>query len=129
MKIRKLEIKNIASIEEAVIDFDKEPLSDTDLFLITGTTGSGKTTLLDAICLALYNTTPRIAKSKKEILKVNDDELTEKDPRNILRQNTGYGYSRVYFKGNNDHEYCAEWSVARGKNSRWETVFQGPYGK
>ena len=73
MKIRKLEIKNIASIEEAVIDFDKEPLSDTDLFLITGTTGSGKTTLLDAICLALYNTTPRIAKSKKEILKVNDD--------------------------------------------------------
>lgn len=118
MKIRKLEIKNIASIEEAVIDFDKEPLSDTDLFLITGTTGSGKTTLLDAICLALYNTTPRIAKSKKEILKVNDDELTEKDPRNILRQNTGYGYSKVYFKGNNDHEYCAEWSVARGKKQQ-----------
>lgn len=118
MKIRKLEIKNIASIEEAVIDFDKEPLSDTDLFLITGTTGSGKTTLLDAICLALYNTTPRIAKSKKEILKVNDDELTEKDPRNILRQNTGYGYSKVCFKGNNDHEYCAEWSVSRGKKQQ-----------
>ena len=114
MKIRKLEIKNIASIEEAVIDFDKEPLSDTDLFLITGTTGSGKTTLLDAICLALYNTTPRIAKSKKEILKVNDDELTEKDPRNILRQNTGYGYSKVYFKGNNDHEFLSAVAKATG---------------
>ena len=37
MKINRLEIKNIASIEDAVIDFDKEPLSGTDLFLITGT--------------------------------------------------------------------------------------------
>ena len=114
MKINRLEIKNIASIEDAVIDFDKEPLSGTDLFLITGTTGSGKTTLLDAICLALYNTTPRISKGKKENFDVNRDGLTEKDPRNILRQDTGYGYSRLYFTGNNNHEYYAEWSVERG---------------
>ena len=51
MKIKKLEIHNIASIENAVVDFDKQPLSDAELFLITGTTGAGKTTLLDAICL------------------------------------------------------------------------------
>ena len=114
MKIKRLEIKNIASIEDAVIDFDKKPLSGTDLFLITGTTGSGKTTLLDAICLALYNTTPRISKGKKENFDVNRDGLTEKDPRNILRQDTGYGYSRLYFTGNNNHEYYAEWSVERG---------------
>ena len=51
MKIRTLEIHNIASIEDATIDFDQNPLNNTDLFLITGTTGSGKTTILDAICV------------------------------------------------------------------------------
>lgn len=121
MKIRRLEIKNIASIEDALIDFDKKPLSDTDLFLITGTTGAGKTTLLDAICLALYNTTPRISKGRKENFDVNRDGLTERDPRNILRQNTGYGYSRLHFTGNNGHEYWAEWSVERGSRRKVES--------
>ena len=61
MKIQKLTIHNIASIEDATIDFTVSPLSDSDVFLITGKTGSGKTTLLDAICLALYNMLNRIA--------------------------------------------------------------------
>ena len=114
MKIKKLEIHNIASIENAVIDFDKQPLSDAELFLITGTTGAGKTTLLDAICLALYNTTPRITKGKRQDFQVNNDGLTECDPRNIMRQNTGYAFSRVTFEGNDGKLYCAEWSVERG---------------
>ena len=53
MKIKKLHIYNIASIEDETIDFTAPPLSDSDVFLITGKTGSGKTTILDAICLAL----------------------------------------------------------------------------
>lgn len=114
MKIKKLEIHNIASIENAVVDFDKQPLSDAELFLITGTTGAGKTTLLDAICLALYNTTPRITKGKRQDFQVNNDGLTECDPRNIMRQNTGYAFSRVTFEGNDGKLYCAEWSVERG---------------
>lgn len=114
MRIKKLEIYNIASIEEAVIEFDRQPLSDAELFLITGTTGAGKTTLLDAICLALYNTTPRIVKGKRQDFQINNDGLTECDPRNIMRQNTGYAYSRVCFEGNDGKEYCAEWSVERG---------------
>lgn len=54
MKLQKLTIKNLASIEDAVIDFENGPLSEESLFLICGETGAGKTTLLDAICLALY---------------------------------------------------------------------------
>ena len=55
MKIEKIEIKNLASLEgEQEIDFMKEPLKSAGLFAITGNTGAGKSTLLDAICIALY---------------------------------------------------------------------------
>ena len=60
MKIKKLEISNIASIAKASIDFTAPPLSDAPVFLICGPTGSGKSTILDAICLALYDKTPRL---------------------------------------------------------------------
>lgn len=118
MKIKKLEILNLASIKEAVIDFEKGPLSDAELFLITGTTGSGKTTLLDAICLALYNTTPRIAKGQSGKSEANEDNLTGKDSRNIMRLNTGHAYSKLWFEGNDGNNYLAEWSVSRGKHCK-----------
>ena len=34
MKLQKLTIKNLASIEDAVIDFENGPLSEESLFLI-----------------------------------------------------------------------------------------------
>ena len=66
MKLQKLTIKNLASIEDAVIEFENGPLSEESLFLICGETGAGKTTLLDAICLALYNETPRMERTANE---------------------------------------------------------------
>ena len=53
MKFRQLTIHNIASIEHAVIDFDAQPLADSEVFLITGKTGAGKSTILNSICLSL----------------------------------------------------------------------------
>ena len=50
MKFQKLTIHNIASIEDAVIDFEAEPLVSSEVFLITGTTGAGKSTILDSCC-------------------------------------------------------------------------------
>lgn len=116
MKLKRLVIHNIASIEDAEIDFSASPLADTDIFLISGETGAGKSTILDCICLALYNTAPRIADTAMEG-KAGEvkGEISLNDPRNLLRRNTGEGAVRLTFTGNDGVEYLAEWSVARAR--------------
>ena len=49
MKFQKLTIHNIASIEDAVIDFEAEPLVSSEVFLITGKPGAGKSTIIKCI--------------------------------------------------------------------------------
>lgn len=115
MKIKQLEIKNIASIENAFVDFEAYPLKDSDVFLITGKIGAGKSTLLDAICLALYGTTPRVSAGVREKIEVNPDGLSGRDPRQLMRQNTGEAYVRLTFEGTDGNSYIAEWQVQRGK--------------
>lgn len=114
MKIKQLFIHNIASIEEAFIDFDAEPLKSSDLFLISGKIGAGKSTILDAICLALYGTTPRINVGIAEKVEANADNLTGRDPRQLMRQNTGEAFVRLVFDGTDGNQYEAEWQVQRG---------------
>lgn len=116
MKIRKLTIHNIASIEDAVIDFDSKPLSDCDVFLITGKTGAGKSTILDAVCLALYGDTPRLAGTQMEGSSADQgDDVKVNNPARLLRQGAGKGFVRLEFKGTNGVDYEAEWSVARAR--------------
>lgn len=118
MKLQKLKIHNIASIEDAEIDFEKTPLSDSELFLITGKTGSGKSTILDSICLALYASTPRLENTKMQgATKDKDQKVTVSDPRQLLRRNTGEGYVRLAFIGTDKIPYEAEWAVRRARNN------------
>lgn len=117
MKLRQLTIHNIASIEDAVIHFDSAPLSDSEVFLITGKTGSGKSTILDAICLALYGITPRFKNSNMQGETRSDADTFDKatDVRQIMRRNTGEAFVALTFKGNNGNSYEATWSVARAR--------------
>jgi len=116
MKFQKLTIHNIASIEDAVIDFEAQPLADSEVFLITGNTGAGKSTILDAICLALYASTPRLSSTKMQgEIKDGDRDVTLKDPRQLMRRNTGEAFVTLAFTGSNGIPYEATWSVARAR--------------
>ena len=129
MKFQKLTIHNIASIEDAVIDFDAQPLADSEVFLITGKTGAGKSTILDAICLALYADTPRLHSTKMQGVTMDaEKEVKIDDPRQLMRRNTAEAYVSLTFIGSNGASYEATWAVARAykkvtgsiKTKTWE---------
>ncbi len=74
MRIIRIKGKNIASLTTPFdIDFTIPPLSESDIFTITGATGAGKTTLLDVICLALYDKTPRLRNTYSNNFYYDDD--------------------------------------------------------
>ena len=121
MKLLNLKIHNIASIKDATIDFEQEPLASAKVFLISGKTGAGKSTILDAICLALYGNTPRmeatqlVKKQDKETAVLNTLETKINDPRLIMRRGTKEASVELTFEGGNRKRYKATWSVARAR--------------
>ncbi len=117
MKILAIRGNNLASLAgKFEIHFNREPLSSSNIFAICGPTGSGKSTLLDALCLALYDKTPRLNRdrtSSVDLPDVGTETITPRDPRYLLRRGTGEGFAEVDFVGNDGVEYRAHWSVRR----------------
>ena len=129
MKLQKLTIHNLTSIEEATIDFRQEPLSGESIFLICGETGSGKTTILDAICLALYNDTPRMYQSANEnyrdihhTFSKSKDSVAINDKRQLMRRNTGEAWVELDFIGTNEIPYTARWYVSCARKKANTTI-------
>jgi exonuclease SbcC len=121
MRILRISGKNLASLAgEFCVDFESEPLASAGLFAISGPTGAGKSTLLDALCLALYDATPRLLKLTRAgslLPDVGEDTVSALDPRTLLRRGAAEAYAEVDFVGTDKQRYRARWSVrrARGK--------------
>ena len=103
MKINSLRFKNLNSLKgEWKIDFTQAPFSESGLFAIVGPTGAGKTTLLDAICLALYQQTPRLGGINKS-------------NNGLMTKGTADCLAEVEFEVKGQ-QYRAFWSQRRSRN-------------
>ena len=104
MKIYSLRFKNLNSLKgDWKIDFQSQAFVDNGLFVITGQTGAGKSTILDALCLALYQQTPRL------------DKITH-GKNELMTRGTGECEAEVEFavKGK---KYRVFWGQSRARKS------------
>ena len=102
MRILKIRFKNLNSLTgEWEIDFTAAAYRASGLFAITGPTGAGKSTLLDALCLALYGRTPRLAR-------------VNKGGNEIMSRRTGECFSEVTFETQAGSFRCT-WSQNRAR--------------
>lgn len=121
MKILAIRGKNLASLAgEFEVDFQAEPLASAGLFAITGPTGAGKSTLLDALCLALFERTPRLTRvtGRGEIPDVGEHATTAADPRTLLRRGCAEGFAEVDYVGREGVAWRARWTVRRARNKQ-----------
>lgn len=109
MIIQKIFIRNLNSLSgDHYIDFNKQPLANSTLFAITGPTGSGKSTILDAICLALYNASPRLDQSITSGLLLKSGALISKGATDAL-VSVEYTQSKDLYK--------SQWSIGYNRNN------------
>ena len=134
MRIKELHLRNIASIEQADIDFE-DGLNDdftgtpSAIFLISGDTGAGKSVILDGIAMALYKKTPRLVGVANKINNDFKSEEGESISINSIEQYTRLGisekddcYSEVVFTGNDGKEYRARLTLGMSRGNRDRTT-------
>src|SRR4051812_40331124 len=119
MKILAIRGSNLASLAgEFEIDLARGSLANAGVFAIVGNTGAGKSTLLDALCVALFDRTPRL--TNHSTVKVGRGEeralLGAQDVRTLLRRGAAKAWAEVDFEASDGRRYRARWSVRRARD-------------
>ncbi|MCP3958972.1 MAG: AAA family ATPase [bacterium] len=120
MKILAIRGCNLASLRgDFELDLAAEPFASAGLFAITGPTGAGKSTLLDALCLALFDSTPRLDGRGGAMVGRSDQEETQRlragDVRGLLTRGQGSGFAEVDFASRDGRRWQARWEVRRAR--------------
>lgn len=110
MKLLTLDIKNIASLVDAKIDFSSPELSSEPIFLVTGDTGSGKTSILNSICIALYNQVPALDEAGKD---EDNHGVKIGSPLQLVRRNCKEASITLTFSDKEDTHYTVDWHASR----------------
>ncbi|MBL8749643.1 MAG: AAA family ATPase [Planctomycetes bacterium] len=123
MKILAIRGQNLASLARSfAVELGTGPLAAVGLFAITGPVGAGKSTLLDALCLALFDRTPRLSNRGGtpigDDVAAREDWLRSNDPRTLLRRDAPEAHAEVDFTGRDGARYRARWSVRRARRKR-----------
>ena len=119
MRILAIRGCNLASLAgEFEIDLARAPFSDAGVFAIVGNTGAGKSTLLDALCVALFDRTPRLTNHSRVVVGRGEGDpgaLGAQDVRTLLRRGAAAGWAEVDFEAGDARRYRARWSVRRAR--------------
>ncbi|MEO8552791.1 MAG: AAA family ATPase, partial [Kofleriaceae bacterium] len=121
MRILAIRGCNLASLAgEFEIDLAHGPLGMAGVFAIVGPTGAGKSTLLDALCVALFDRTPRLPGHSRVTVGHGEEDplaLGAQDPRTLLRRGASQGWAEVDFESGDERRYRARWSVRRARGA------------
>ena len=121
MRILAIRGCNLASLAgEFEIDLAHGALGGAGVFAIVGPTGAGKSTLLDAMCVALFDRTPRLTNRSTVVVGRGDDDpaaLGAQDVRTLLRRGAAQGWAEVDFESGDARRYRARWSVRRARGA------------
>ena len=119
MKILAIRGCNLASLAgEFEIDLARGALGGAGVFAIVGNTGAGKSTLLDALCVALFDRTPRLTNHSRVVVGRGAEDpaaLGAQDVRTLLRRGAAQGWAEVDFESGDARRYRARWSVRRAR--------------
>ncbi|MGE0545771.1 MAG: AAA family ATPase [Kofleriaceae bacterium] len=126
MRILAIRGCNLASLAgEFEIDLARGPLGDAGVFAIVGNTGAGKSTLLDALCVALFDRTPRLTNHSRVVVGRGDSDpssLGAQDVRTLLRRGAAQGWAEVDFESRDAQRFRARWSVRRARGNTDGTI-------
>lgn len=104
MQIDRILVRNLASLrgQQPAIALGEAPLDEAGIIAITGPTGAGKSTLLDAVCLALFDETPRLTGKGN-------------DPRELMSRGAAEAQAQVELTLDDGARWRADWSVHRAR--------------